>query len=276
MGLGVHDKTTSATLNAVGQSLVLDVSDAASALIEIKTTALAGHNVIFEVSNDAVDGPIQGSWDGLSGTWRAIYGQRTNTPSTYESTSGVLSSTPAYAWLLSVAGWRYLRVRVTSHTSGSAAWAITASDAATTFAPIITSSVSLGTGTAQIGDVGGGVRATSGGLTTISQLITSAATTNATVAKTSAGRIYKIRGYNSASSVLYLKIYNKSSAPTVGTDTPVMILPLKPSDIFDLDFGLLGYYCTSGISYALTANPAANDSTAIGAGNITGLNIWYA
>lgn len=54
----------------------------------------------------------------------------------------------------------------------------------------------------------------------IHRLLASAATTNATSVKTSVGRLAQIRGYNAGAAGRYLKLYNKASAPTVGTDTP--------------------------------------------------------
>lgn len=277
MALSVHDKSISATLNGVGQVLALDVSDAASAVIEMATTALSGHSVVFEVSNDAGEGPIKGAWDGATGTWRQIMAQRSNAASTFEATATSLAATPVYAWNVSVGGWRFLRVRVTAHTSGSANWTLTATDAVSAFAPPIPpSSVAINAGSALIGDMAGGTRTTAGGLATVARLVSSAATTNATVAKSSAGRVYALRAYNTTTSIIYLKLYNKATTPTVGTDVPVVTLALKPQDQFALDFGLIGQSFASGISYSITANPADNDNTAIAAGAVVGLNIWYA
>lgn len=276
MDLTVCSKYTTATLSAVGKSLTINVSDASSAIIEMTTSALSGHNVIFEVSNDAKE-DASGSWDGVSGNWRAILGQRTNAPSTLESVTGVLSATPIYSWMLSVGGFKYLRIRVTAHTSGSANWAVTATDAAMAFnAAVPPSVVTLNASTSAIGDVGGFARATAGGLATASRLASSAASTNATVAKSSAGRLYRVQAFNNATNLLFLKIYNKATTPTVGTDTPIATLALPSKVKYDLDFDLIGLYCSLGISFAITANAADNDTTAIAAGDVVGLNIWYA
>ena len=276
MDLTVCSKRTTAMLSAVGQSLTINVSDASSAIIEMTTSALSGHNVTFEVSNDAKE-DASGSWDGVSGNWRAILGQRTNAPSTLESVTGALAATPIYSWMLSVGGFKYLRIRVTAHTSGSATWSVTSTDAAMIFnAAVPPSVVTLNTGTSVIGDVGGFARATTGGLATASRLASSAASTNATVAKSSAGRLYRVQAFNNAANLLFLKIYNKATTPTVGTDTPIATLALPSKVKYDLDFDLIGLYCSLGISFAITANAADNDTTAIAAGDVVGLNIWYA
>ena len=186
MDLTVCSKRTTAVLSAVGQSLTVNVSDSSSAIVEMTTSALSGHNVTFEVSNDAKE-DASGSWDGVSGSWRMILGQRTSVPSTFESVTGALSVTPIYSWMFSVGGFKYLRIRVTAHTSGSANWLVTATDAAMTFnSAVPPSAVTLNTGTSVIGDVGGVTRSTAGGFVTALRLASSAASTNATVAKSSA------------------------------------------------------------------------------------------
>ena len=276
MDLTVCSKRTTAVLSAVGQSLIINVSDTSSAIVEMTTSALSGHNVTFEVSNDAKE-DASGSWDGVSGSWRMILGQRTNAPSTLESVTGVLAATPIYSWMLSVGGFKYLRIRVTAHTSGSATWLVTATDAAMAFnATVPPSAVTLIGSASAIGDVGGVTRSTTGGLAAVSRLASSAAGTNATVAKSSAGRLYKVQAFNNAANPLFLKIYNKATTPTVGTDTPIATLALPSKVTYNLDFDLIGLYCSLGISCAITANAADNDTTAIAAGDVVGLNIWYA
>lgn len=127
-----------------------------------------------------------------------------------------------------------------------------------------------------IGDVAVSPRSTSAGLATVARLVSAAATTNAATVKTSAGRLYKARGYNASTSVRYLKLYNKASAPTVGTDTPIVTLPLKPSDVFDLDLIPIGEYFSTGIAYALTTGAADADTGALTAADVVGLAFWYA
>lgn len=113
-------------------------------------------------------------------------------------------------------------------------------------------------------------------LTTVYRLPQSLATNNAAAIKTSACKLAKIIGYNASTSVRYLRIYNKSSAPTVGTDTPVLIIPLAPSSNFEFNLADIGLHLTTGMSIAITGNAASNDNTAIAANDILGLNIIYA
>lgn len=107
-----------------------------------------------------------------------------------------------------------------------------------------------------------------------SRLPSAAASTNATVAKASSGDLYSIHGVNAAAAARFLKIYNKATAPTVGTDTPVMTFALVAGQAFDID--CYAHYFSAGISYALTVNAADTDTTALTAGDIIGMTMNYA
>jgi len=111
------------------------------------------------------------------------------------------------------------------------------------------------------------VPAASGGLST-SKLV-SAATTNATSVKASAGQVYNIQAFNTnASSPRYLKLYNKASAPTVGTDTPIKTILIPPASsgvVIEISNGLA---FSTGIAFALTGAMADNDTTAIAANEV--------
>lgn len=106
-----------------------------------------------------------------------------------------------------------------------------------------------------------------------SRIPSSANNTNPTSAKASAGRVHQINGYNSSATVTYLKLYNKASAPTVGTDTPFVTLAIPASQTFQFSFDSL--YFTTGIAYGLTTDAADAGTTAVAAGAILGLNVVY-
>jgi hypothetical protein len=104
------------------------------------------------------------------------------------------------------------------------------------------------------------------GPTSVSRLPSAANSNNATVVKASAGRVYHINGQNAAAGVRYLKLYNKATAPTVGTDIP-----------FSFEFSSVsGLAMSTGISYGLVTGAADNDNTSVTAADILGLNIMYA
>ena len=109
--------------------------------------------------------------------------------------------------------------------------------------------------------------------TTAARLPSSAATNNATLISAKPGAIYSVNGYNASAGVIYLKFYDKATAPTVGTDTPVLTyaLPATAAFSFPVPFGF-----AVGIGYGLVTGAADNNNTAVGAGDVLGLSIVWA
>lgn len=97
--------------------------------------------------------------------------------------------------------------------------------------------------------------------------LTTAATTNATSLKATAGNLYAIAVSNMGASTIYLKLYNKASAPTVGTDIPILTIPITANSFYVQELGRTGIRFTTGIAYAITAALADTDTVAITAGN---------
>ncbi len=104
------------------------------------------------------------------------------------------------------------------------------------------------------------------------RLPSSANNTNPTVVKASAGSVYSVNCTNASAAVRYLKFYDKATAPTVGTDTPVLTLAI-PVGAFSINLG--GFPFAVGISYGIVTGAADNNTTAPAAGDILGLNILY-
>lgn len=98
--------------------------------------------------------------------------------------------------------------------------------------------------------------------------VNSAATTNATSVKASAGNLYAIAASNASASPRFLKLYNKASAPTVGTDVPVLVIPIAANSIVMFEFGRLGQRFSLGIALAITGAIGDTDTTAIGAAEV--------
>lgn len=107
----------------------------------------------------------------------------------------------------------------------------------------------------------------------VERLPSSAATTNATGFRATAAWVFLVAGYNTNAAVIYLKLYDKASAPVVGTDIPFLTIPLVPNAGFAIN--LPPIYFSAGIGFALTTGAADNDTGAVGAGDIVGLNIVY-
>lgn len=98
----------------------------------------------------------------------------------------------------------------------------------------------------------------------------SAASTNATSVKASAGNLHTIIATNVNAAVRYLKIYNKASSPTVGTNTPVLTVAIPGNTA---GAGIVipfpdGVNLSAGLAYALTTGVADSDTGAVAANEI--------
>jgi hypothetical protein len=113
------------------------------------------------------------------------------------------------------------------------------------------------------------IATTTGGYTPFKLI--SAATTNATSVKGSAGHVHSYQFYNANAAVRYVKLYDKASAPTVGSDVPVFVIAVPPGSgnncIVDAIFA-------SGIALATTTGVTDADTTAVAINEIV-MNIQY-
>lgn len=226
-----------------------DVSRASN-IMAFCTGTFAGVNVTFE-------GSLEASGDT---NWFGVQAVRSNA-NTIETATGVLAAQPVYGWELSVNALRRVRVRCTARTSGTQSWRFVQGTYATE--PIPAAQVSA------TQPVSGTVTANWGTITTpTASNVNSAATTNATSVKTSAGSVYSITASNTGAAAAFLKLYNKASAPTVGTDVPVLTIPIPASSVQNIEFGTAGHRFTTGIALAITNLAADSDTTAIAASQV--------
>ena len=129
--------------------------------------------------------------------------------------------------------------------------------------------LSIAAGTNTIGQVGV-VPVTSGGLTIYRNLDLDE--TGISV-KGSAGQVYGGFVYNANASIRYLKFYNKATAATVGTDVPVLTVPLPATSLAILG-AFSGVVFGTGISVGATTGLADNDTGAPSANDVI-VNLFY-
>lgn len=103
--------------------------------------------------------------------------------------------------------------------------------------------------------------------------VNSAASNNLTSVKASAGQLYDIDVFNTAAYDVFLKFYNKASAPVVASDTPVWTVPVKAGMGYARTFPQ-GRAFSTGIAYAITKLQADTDATNVAAGDLTGSLGW--
>ena len=223
----------------------------------------AGVNCTFEGSLN--------STNGTDGNWFAVQAIRSSA-NTIETTTGVLAAAPAYAWELSVNALRYFRIRATAWTSGTQVWTLIPGTYATE--PIPGAQVSAtqpisGTVTATV--TGGTVVGVAP--TTTNAILSSAATTNGTVAKASAGTIYGLTVSNTGASAAFVKLHN-STTITVGTTAVALTVPVPAGGVVSLAWGTHGMRYATGICYSITNLAADTDTTAVALNQVK-VNLSY-
>lgn len=109
------------------------------------------------------------------------------------------------------------------------------------------------------------------------KLPSSAATNNAANIKSTAGTIYGITGMNNATlggPTEWLKFFDTTGVPNPAALAQFMLFPLMDGGTFSFMFPT-GIYFPTGIGVAIVAGAADLNNTAIGAGDILGLQVLF-
>lgn len=96
------------------------------------------------------------------------------------------------------------------------------------------------------------------------RVASSAASGNPDFLKASAGDVSLFWGVCGATAA-FLQLYNKTSAPTVGTDTPVLTYPITALGNFTQTIPNGGAYFSTGIAFAFTTDAAGTTGSAAAA-----------
>lgn len=177
--------------------------------------------------------------------------------------TGVIANTAGgRAYVVNCPGATHVRAQATAYTSGIAYLRIQ---------PIVSPVVSASTvisGTVPVSGslTSAGTATVTGATPTMSQ-INSAATTNATSIKGSAGTIYSVMCSNTGAGAAFVKFYNKATAPTVGTDVPIITISIPASGTVMFD-SIMGQRFATGIALAITNLAADSDTTAVAAAQV--------
>lgn len=260
---------TSAT--AANTAITIGTSNLNTATVTMSNTSTMTAGVLtFEVSPDS------------GTTWFAIAMARIDSYNV--ETTYTLNTVASRAWSTSVDAFTNFRVRLSTAITGTGTASIRVSAQLFAIEPIITVGQSVASSlqtTAAISSIAAGTNLigkvnllpqSTGGATGYTLL--SAASTNAVSVKTSAGGIYMISAGNNATSIAYVKLYNKASAPTVGTDTPFMTFMVPASNVTAVPIPSTGIALGTGIAIAITGGAAATDTTSVAANQVQ-LNIAY-
>lgn len=111
---------------------------------------------------------------------------------------------------------------------------------------------------------------------TLHRLAAALATTNSNLVAAGTKKLLAGVVTNLSAAIKYLKIYNKATAPTIGTDTPqvTIAIPVGQSISLSQYFGQYGHYCSLGIGYGITGAFGDADTTALAAGDVQ-LSLQY-
>lgn len=96
----------------------------------------------------------------------------------------------------------------------------------------------------------------------------SLASTNATSVKAGPCRVVLIYCTNSNAAARYVKLYNKASAPVVGTDIPLMTLLIPAANAIEPITIPNGIAFEVGLAFAMTSGIADTDSGNVGANDL--------
>lgn len=217
-----------------------DVSRASN-VMAFCTGTFSGVNVTFE-------GSLETSGDT---NWFGLQAVRSNA-NTVETATGALSAQPAYGWELSVNALKRIRVRCTARTSGTQSWRFVQGTYATEPIP-----ASQATANQPV---------TATPLTPTAGSVVTTASTNAAVVKSTAGNLFNVSASNPTATPAYVKLYSKATAPTVGTDVPLITIPVPANSAVSFDLGSLGARFGPGIGRAVTGAIGATDTTSAVAG----------
>lgn len=101
----------------------------------------------------------------------------------------------------------------------------------------------------------------------------SAASTNAAVIKSGPGAVVGYMIGNTSVQMEFVKLYDKSSTPTVGTDVPLVVLPVPTASAANVAYDFSVEF-QNGIGIATTLGVGDGDSTAVGANDLA-VTIFY-
>jgi hypothetical protein len=286
-----NTSTTTLDMTSATAALNLDVNGMSTVGVQIITSTATGQ-VQAQVSND--------------GTTYTALNCATAGSSGPTVTNGFTAGTSAF-YSCNVAGFRKFRVAVSSTGANTASISLAAKSASSEWSVLYgiypgTAAASLGKAedaghtsgdvgvmalgvyqstpsqiagttldysTINVGPEGGvytGSIASAVGGATISRTA-SAGSNNSTSVKGSAGSVYTVIACNSNAAIRYVKLYNKATAPSCGSDTPVATILLPATNCVNLPQQVPLAF-PLGIGFCMVTGVADSDNTAVTANDV--------
>lgn len=256
------DSATTSTTNSLGQTVITGAPTAGSFV----TVTLSGDSSVSLVVSGTDNGTLafERSTDG--GTTYVAFGMELlGVGASYKTIT--ITDNNAYVFRGNGALTK-VRVRCTAYTSG-------------TFTVTVQPGVGIGSVICNQGIPSSNAYPwpttdtpqTTGGYSTSSFISTGAV--QATNAKSSAGQIYRVNFTNINATPVYVRLYNKASAPLT-SDTPIwrITVPGNTAGAGIVETFPAGLACSLGVGYRVTSGIADNDATVLVASTVLG-NIAY-
>lgn len=176
--------------------------------------------------------------------------------------------------------YRYIRLRIVTASTGNvtAKFYLTPNVSENDHVYVNAGSIAISSGTVTTVTTVGNIAAitpsiSAGGFSSHHTLVC-AASTNATLVKSTASMIGSISVSNSDVNTFYLKLFNIATAPVVGTTVPAYVYMIPKNTTYNIPIPSYGMRFDAGLSYSTTVNAATADTTAIAAGQAV-VNINY-
>jgi hypothetical protein len=247
----VGGPVTTATLGVtVGSTLEIDTADSSGVLFYLRAGGAAGGVIVVEGIINLSDTP----------SWAPVNVVRMDAaPAVLTGTLTTLAASTGYRYRVDTNGLTRIRLRVT--TVLGAAIAAIAYQKHIDAEPLFSVNVPSGTQ-----PISGSVSATSTPIAGTPLSLVTAATTNLTSIKATAGTLFELSISNPTATPAFVKLYNKASAPVVATDVPIATIPIAAGAFQAVDLGAIGKRFALGIAVAVTGAAIATDATATVAG----------
>lgn len=237
-------------ISALNDALAVNVENANSVVFWLKNTGsatMASGTIQLEVSINSTNG-IDGDWVNCVG----LRSSGNTNESSFSPTTLAANTVQANFWKFNVQGMKWFRARVSTVLA-------TNSIASVTLAPIAAATEPIPAVLTHA------VTNTPAQATPYS--VTLAANTNTANIKNAAGHLFELAISNITGSTIYVKLYNKASAPTLASDVPIMTIPVPANSFQEINFGAIGKRFSTGIAIAVTGAIGPTDTTAVTAGS---------
>jgi hypothetical protein len=169
---------------------------------------------------------------------------------------------------------RYLRLRLTTATTAGTTTLSVHRLSQANALPVVSQPVAVAGTVPVSGTLTSAGTTTNTPVTPTTTFTNSAATNNAAFLKASAGTVWSISAFNAGASPVYVKYYNQTTAPTVGTSVPVLVVSVPATQTVMIGGGSNGIRFATGIAIAIVTGAADSDNTAVAVNQVKVATSW--